>query len=164
MNITEERAGLLAECLEEMNNSLIELTAIFRVKRQVLARADMEALDDLLAREEAVAQALFEAETRREVLVEEIAAATGAPCDRLAGIAATLGEGASEVLIDAGMRLRDTIDVLAREARIVAEICKAATDHYDRLIRIITGTTATTTYAPKGMVAAAGRNIIDQSF
>jgi flagellar biosynthesis/type III secretory pathway chaperone len=165
MTEIEERAGLLAECLEEMNTSLVELTAIFRVKRQVLAQADMGALEELLAKEESVAQALFEAETRREVLAEEIAAATGSPRDRLADIAASVPGGAAEVLIEAGMRLRDTVSVLAREARIVADICRAATEHYDRLIRILTGAGEPATYTPSGPAApAASRSIIDQAF
>lgn len=165
MNGIEERAGLLAECLEEINTSLVELTAIFRVKRQILARADMEALDELLGREESVAQRLFEAETRREVLAEEIASATGAPGERLAGIAAALPDEPAQVLLDAGIRLKDTITVLSREARIVAEICRAATDHYDRLIRIITGSGAPNVYTPGGVAApSSGRSIIDQAF
>jgi len=164
MNDIEQRAGLLAECLEEINTALIEMTAIFRVKRQVLARADMDALAELLAREESVAQRLFEAETRREVLAEEIAAATGAPGERLAGIAAALPEGPAQVLVDAGIRLGDTIGVLSREARIVADICRAATDHYDRLIRIITGPAAPGVYTQHGCAAAGtARSIIDQA-
>jgi flagellar biosynthesis/type III secretory pathway chaperone len=164
MNAIEERVGLLAECLEEINTSLVELTAIFRVKRQVLARADMAQLDELLAKEEAVAQALFDAETRREVLAEEIASATGASHERLADIAKKLPDGAAEVLVDAGTRLRDTVSILAREARIVADICRAATEHYDRLIRIITGSGHAPTYSASGTSAApAGRNIIDQA-
>jgi|GEM_PF-2917387 len=164
MNEMDRNAGLLAECLEEINSSLIEMTAIFRVKRQVLARADMAALDGLLAREEAVAEALFNAETRREVLAEQLAAAAGASRERLADIAAKVDGGAGEVLVETGIRLRETIGVLAREAGIVADICRAATDHYDKLIRIVTGANTAATYTPVGPAAgAASRSIIDQA-
>ena len=109
--------------------------------------------------------ALFEAETRREVLAEEIAAATGSSRDRLADIAAAVPGGAADVLVEAGMRLRDTVSVLAREARIVADICRAATEHYDRLIRILTGAGEPATYTPSGPAGpAASRSIIDQAF
>ena len=164
MTNLDERAALLAQCLDDINTSLVELTAVFRVKRQVLARADMVALDELLAREETVARALFEAETRREVLVEEIAAATGARRERLVDIASALSEDLAARLFDAGSRLRDTMGILVREARIVAEICRAATDHYDRLIKILTGAGSPAVYSAAGVAAPqAGRSIIDQS-
>jgi len=165
MTYVEQRAGLLAECLEEINSLLIELTAVFRVKRQVLARADMEALVELLAREESVTGRLFDAETRREALVEEMSAATGGKAAKLASLIDILPRDAAEVLVGAGSQLRTTMDVLVREAGIVAEICRAATDHYDKLIRIITGAgLEPATYTPTGPAApAARRNIIDQA-
>lgn len=161
-----DKAALLAGCLEEINGSLVELTAVFRVKRQVLARGDMAALDELLAREQLVTEALFDAETRREVLVEEIAAGCGVEGMRLVDIAGALGGAHEEALVEAGLRARDTMEMLTREARIVAEICRAAVDHYDKLIRIVTGAgLAPVTYTASGQGAqgAARRNIIDQS-
>lgn len=165
MTNVEERAGLLAECLEEINDALVELTAVFRVKREVLARADMQALDELLAREQSVAEALFNAETRREVLVSEMASATGARSERLIDIIDALPRGASDVLMESGAKLRDTMGILVREARVVADICRAAMDHYDKLIRIITGAQLEgATYTAGGRSAAGHhRNIIDQA-
>ncbi|MHC4712567.1 MAG: flagellar export chaperone FlgN [Planctomycetota bacterium] len=165
MTRCEETAGHLAECLEALNQSLMELTAVFRVKRQVLARADMEALSELLEREEKVTEALFEAESRREVLVEEIAAATGCRGRRLIDIAEALPTEAAELLFDCGSRLRVTVEVLVREARIVAMICRAAVEHYEKLIRIITGADLESpVYTAAGAKSApGGRNIIDQA-
>jgi hypothetical protein len=165
MTYIEERAGILAENLEEINGLLVELTAVFRVKRQVLARADMESLAELLAREEVVTEKLFDAETRREVLVEEMSAATGTGSFKLVDISERLPKGAAEVLIEAGLQLRMTMDVLVREASIVAEVCRAASEHYDKLIKIITGANlAPATYTAAGPAkAAGGRNIIDQA-
>lgn len=165
MTNVEERAGLLAECLEEINDALVEMTAVFRVKREVLARADMNALDELLAREQEVAETLFNAETRREVLAAEIACATGAPSERLADLLEALPEGPAEVLSRTGTNLRDTMGLLVREARIVSDICRAATEHYDRLIRIITGAElAPVTYSSDGKGGSGRhRSIIDQA-
>ncbi len=166
MRAIDERAGLLAECLDDLNESLIELTAVFRVKRAVLARADMKALDELLAREESVAERLFDAETRREVLAGEIAEMSGAASERLADILPALGDDAADALAETGGRLRDTMAVLVREAGIVAEICKAAMEHYDRLIRIITGAGLTgSAYTARGKAGSvACRSIVDQAF
>jgi hypothetical protein len=165
MTNVEERAGLLAECLVEINEALIEMTAVFRVKRDALAHADMKALDELLAREQEVAEALFDAETRREVLAAEIASAAGVPSERLADLVEALPQGAAEALSEAGANLRDTMGHLVREARIVSEICRAATQHYDRLIRIITGATLSpVTYGAGGKGGALRhRNIIDKA-
>jgi hypothetical protein len=166
MNQCDERVGLLAECLETVNQSLIELTAVFRVKRRVLAAADLEALADLLEREENVAEVLFDAESRREVLAEEIATATGAESLRLVDIAAALPEGAGEVLLDAGARVKTTMELLVREARIVATICSAAVDHYEKLIRIISGAELEpAVYNSSGRKGqSARRNIVDQAY
>ena len=109
MNDIAERAGLLAECMEEINESLVEMTAVFRAKRQVLARADMPGLDKLLAREESVAQRLFNAESRREVLTAEMASMVGAKSERLVDILPALPQGAAEALSAAGHDLRDTM-------------------------------------------------------
>lgn len=165
MTDVEERAGLLAECLEDINDSLIELTAVFRVKRNVLASADLQALDQLLVREESVAQALFNAETRREVLVAEMASSTGAKSERLVDLAERIPGGAGDVLRDTGSKLRDTVNVLVSEARIVAEICKAAMEHYDKLISIVTGAGLEgATYGAGGSAnGSARRSIIDQA-
>lgn len=165
MNGCEERAGRLAECLEDINGSLVELCAVFQVKRQVLAGADMEALDELLAREATVAEALFDAESRREVLVEDLAAQTGACSKRLVDVAAALPEGSGQVLLDAGIRLKSTVATLVREARIVATICQAAIEHYEKLIRIISGAEITgPVYTAGGCKTQAGRtSIIDQA-
>ena len=61
MNKCEQSVGRLAECLETLNQSLMEMAAVFRVKRQVLAKADMRALGELFEREEKVAEGLFRA-------------------------------------------------------------------------------------------------------
>ena len=165
MNGCEESAGRLAECLETLNGSLMELTAVFRVKRQVLARADMEALSALLEREESVTEALFDAESRRQILAEELAAATGAGSERLVDVAAALPENVGDVLLEAAGRLKLTMEALVREARVVAMICQAALEHYDKLIRIITGSdidiSAYTTFGQKA--APQRRSIIDQA-
>lgn len=165
MNACEERSGQLAECLEELRNTLVELTAVFRVKRQVLARADMEALSELFEREQAVMEAFFQAESRREVLVEEIAAATGTESGRLVDLAEALPGSVAEVLVDAGARLKTTTEVLVREARVVATICQAAVEHYEKLVRIIAGAeVGGGLYTPGGKKAGGTRrSIIDQA-
>jgi len=166
MNATEETAGRLAECMETLTTSLMELTAVFRVKRKVLAGGDMDALWDLLDREEKVVEALFAAESTREILAEELAAVTGVESRRLCDMAESLPGGPREVLLECGGRLKTTVDVLIREARVVAVICQAAVEHYEKLIRIITGAElAGATYDAGGRTTAGpgGRSIIDQA-
>jgi len=165
MNGCEQDAGHLAECLETLNQSLIELTAVFRVKRQVLAQADMDALSALLEKEEAVTEAIFDAESRRQILVEEIASASGAASERLLDIVSALPESVGDVLLEAGARLKLTMEALVREARVVAMICQAAVDHYEKLIRIVTGAELDgSVYTACGQKAAGERrSIIDQA-
>lgn len=166
MNATEETAGRLAECMETLNQSLMELTAVFRVKRTVLAGGDMEALAALLEREEKVVEALFDAESRRELLAEELATATGTASMRLGDIAEALSDGPRDILLERGGRLKTTVEVLVREARVVAMICQAAVEHYEKLIRIITGAEIEgALYDAEGrrQACAAGRSIIDQA-
>ncbi len=166
MNSLDDRAGCLAECLETLNHSLMELTAVFRVKRKVLAAGDMEGLLELLEREEKVVEAIFDTESRREMLSQELAEATGAASERLAQIAESLTPGARDTLFDCGVRLKTTVEALLREARIVAMICHAAVEHYEKLIHIITGTGLDCSlYSGDGQrkTPSAGRSIIDQA-
>jgi hypothetical protein len=166
MNGLEERVGLLAGCLDKISDSLVELTAVFRVKRQVLATADLEALSELLEREEKVAEGLFDAENRRELLAEEIASSVGIEGCRLVDIAGAVGDELGDRLLDAGSRTRTTMELLVREARIIATVCRAAMDHYDRLIRIISGAgIEPLVYTPNGRKGApARRNIVDRAY
>lgn len=165
MNRLEETSGLLAECLEELNESLVEMTAVFRVKRRVLAAADIEALSDVLEREGEVAERLFNTESRREVLAEELTEMTGAPDGTLAEIVERLPEGPARVLQDTGIRLETTVNVLVREARIVAAVCNAAVEHYERLIRIVAGAEIDSgTYTERGRQSTgATHRLLDQA-
>lgn len=139
MNHVDEAAGRLSACLGNLTQALMEMTAVFRVKRQVLAKADMQALSELFEREEAVAERLFSAESEREIIAEELAEACGARGGKLVDITDALEGDARQELLEQGTRLNTTMGALVREARIVALVCRAAVDHYDKLIRIITG-------------------------
>jgi len=165
MNHIDEAAGRLSACLGNLTQALMEMTAVFRVKRQVLAKADLQALSELFEREEAVAERLFAAESERQIIAEELAVAVGVEGGKLVDITEALDGSARLKLLEEGKRLNTTMGALVREARVVALVCHAAVEHYDKLIRIITGGSLEGgTYTPHGLKGdGSRRSIIDQA-
>ncbi|MHC4697736.1 MAG: flagellar protein FlgN [Planctomycetota bacterium] len=135
-SIESSRFHDLRELLARLEELHLELVSLIRAKTDAMKRNDLDAMRDLVAREQTLARTIHEREGLRGQLMDVIGGQMGWPRQTaralsLSQLAARVPDAQRDVLLSVGRSLREAVSRVARVNRIAGAVARQISNHLE---------------------------------
>lgn len=154
--------------LLRLHERLLELA---RLRQQAMIARQVEAIEQLMSDELAVAQAVQEAENRRRITMLRVGAELGRRPAEMAGVkleqlAEWLPEDDGRALLDVQRRLKETVKSIRQINRAMMMLAQRCLPWFEELLNVLLGEVGLSSgYTARGQVAAlsscGSRSVVD---